>query len=461
MSNANDSKPIDVVICGAGIAGVSAAYFLSVIHGMKNIYLIDQRAPLSLTSDKSTECYRNWWPGPDNAMVALMNRSIDWLEKLAEESNNIFHLNRRGYLYLTAEKQKISQWITLGRLATSYGAGPFRIHENNNSGIPYEPSPAHGYDKSLTGADLILDTTLLQQIYPSINPNIVAALHVRRAGWLSAQQLGQYMLNQAREAGVKFIQDKVIDIHIKKNRVDSIELHQRGKLECGCFINAAGPFLTEIGSLASIEIPVYTELHQKIAIHDHLNVVPRNSPLLIWDDTQFLPWSDDEKEWLNQDKESQWVLQEMPGGAHTRPEGGDDSDIILLLWEYRDQPMKPILPPPLDPLYPEIAIRGMSTMMPRFSDYFSHIPRPMHDGGYYTKTKDNRPIIGNSPIQGLYIIGALSGYGIMASCAAGELVASHIIGTELPSYARAFSLERFFDANYLKRLENWVDTSQL
>ena len=34
-------------------------------------------APLSLTSDKSTECYRNWWPGPGDAMVRLMNRSID------------------------------------------------------------------------------------------------------------------------------------------------------------------------------------------------------------------------------------------------------------------------------------------------------------------------------------------------------------------------------------------------
>ena len=37
----------------------------------------DEGAPLSLTSDKSTECYRNWWGGPDNAMLSLMNRSIN------------------------------------------------------------------------------------------------------------------------------------------------------------------------------------------------------------------------------------------------------------------------------------------------------------------------------------------------------------------------------------------------
>ncbi len=92
-----------VVICGSGIAGVSAAYFLAVQQGVKEIILIDERPPLSLTSDHSTECYRNWWPGPGDAMVALMNRSIDWLEKLASLSGNVFHLNRRGYLYCSAD----------------------------------------------------------------------------------------------------------------------------------------------------------------------------------------------------------------------------------------------------------------------------------------------------------------------------------------------------------------------
>jgi glycine/D-amino acid oxidase-like deaminating enzyme len=66
----------NVVICGAGIAGIAAAYYLTE-QGIDGILLIDQDAPLSLTSDKSTESYRDWWPGPDGAMLALMNRSIE------------------------------------------------------------------------------------------------------------------------------------------------------------------------------------------------------------------------------------------------------------------------------------------------------------------------------------------------------------------------------------------------
>src|SRR5258705_970872 len=96
------SHTAEVVICGAGIAGIAAAYHLAVRRGVRGIVLVDERPPLSLTSDKSTECYRNWWPGPGNDMVALMNRSINLLEELAREIGNAFCMNRRGYPFVTA-----------------------------------------------------------------------------------------------------------------------------------------------------------------------------------------------------------------------------------------------------------------------------------------------------------------------------------------------------------------------
>jgi sarcosine oxidase subunit beta len=48
----------DVVICGAGIAGISAAYHLSLRKPSLRILLVDSGPPLGLTSDKSTEAYR-------------------------------------------------------------------------------------------------------------------------------------------------------------------------------------------------------------------------------------------------------------------------------------------------------------------------------------------------------------------------------------------------------------------
>ena len=100
------NRTTNVVICGAGITGIAAAHYLSKA-GLSDILLIDERPPLTFTSDHSTECYRNWWP--DASMLALINRSIDLMEQLADESGNNFHMNRRGYLYVTADENKIGE----------------------------------------------------------------------------------------------------------------------------------------------------------------------------------------------------------------------------------------------------------------------------------------------------------------------------------------------------------------
>src|SRR5512142_181116 len=124
------SQTADIVICGAGITGVAAAYFLSKA-GASNILLLDERPPLSLTSDRSTECYRNWWP--DAEMLALMNHSIDVMEALAEESGNVFRMNRRGYLYVTADERRAADLKHESRRISSLGAGPTRVHSTEDS----------------------------------------------------------------------------------------------------------------------------------------------------------------------------------------------------------------------------------------------------------------------------------------------------------------------------------------
>jgi glycine/D-amino acid oxidase-like deaminating enzyme len=219
--------------------------------------------------------------------------------------------------------------------------------------------------------------------------------------------------------------------------------------------------LKAVGGLLGVDLPVFNELHLKVAFRDPLGVVPRNAPLLIWNDPQSLPWSMEERELLAEEEASRWLLDEMPSGAHLRPEGGEDSDIILLLWEYHTGQVDPVWPPALDPQYPEIALRGMAVMLPAIRQYFDRAPRPVLDGGYYTKTVENRPLIGPLPVEGAYVIGAFSGYGVMASCAAGELLAAHLTGGNLPNYAPAFSLERYNDPAYQRLLANWGATGQL
>jgi sarcosine oxidase subunit beta len=451
----------DIIICGAGIAGVSAAYHLAVKQGLKNILLLDERPPLSLTSDKSTECYRNWWPGPGGAMVALMNHSIDLLEKLAEESGNVFQLNRRGYLYLTADPHRIPEMQAAAQEPPQLGAGPLRVHPNQSGHSNYLPALEGEPAKQLDGADLILDTGLIQQYFPYLSERVVAALHVRKAGWLSAQQLGMYLLEQARLHGVTYVNSKVTRVNTTSSRVQGIQLNDGSQINTGTFVNAAGPLLKDVGEMLGLELPVFNELHMKVALRDTRGVIPRYAPLLIWTDPQKLPWSPDERQILSEDPETRWLLDEFPSGVHTRPEGGTGSQVILMLWEYHTAIVEPTWPPPLDHQYPEIALRGLAAMLPGLTAYFGNAPRPVLDGGYYTKTQENRPLIGPLPVEGAYVIGALSGYGIMSSCAAGDLLAAHVAGSSLPSYAPAFTLDRYQDPAYQKLLMNWGSTGQL
>jgi glycine/D-amino acid oxidase-like deaminating enzyme len=102
-----------------------------------------------------------------------------------------------------------------------------------------------------------------------------------------------------------------------------------------------------------------------------------------------------------------------------------------------------------------VLLRGFAILAPRAAAYLGEGRRGVVDGGYYAKTPENRPIIGPLPIDGVYVTGALSGYGVMASHAAGELLATHMTGGSLPSYADALSPARYADATYRRRLEHW------
>ena len=448
------TQAADIVICGAGITGVAAAYYLSQA-GIENILLLDERPPLSFTSDRSTECYRNWWPDAD--MLALINRSIDLMESLADESRNIFRMNRRGYLYATADKTKASDLENASRVTSELGAGPLRMHSSDSSS--YQPAQPDGFHDSPEGADLLLGNELIRSYFPYLTDQAVAALHVRRAGWLSAQQLGMYLLERARRSGVRYEAGKVTGVEITSNRVQGVQLSDGRQIQSSVFINAAGPCLKEVGELLHVDIPVFTELHLKAAIKDPLGVVGRDAPLLIWNDTQVLPWEAEEREALAGDEETNWLTQVFPAGAHTRPEGAGDT--ILMLWEYQPKVVEPTWPPLVDEQYAEIALRGLAAMLPGMKEYFGKMPRPQIDGGYYTKTRENLPLVGRLPLDGAYVIGAVSGYGIMSACGVGELLAAHITGAQLPSYAKAFELSRYDVPDYKKRLESWGDSGQL
>jgi glycine/D-amino acid oxidase-like deaminating enzyme len=271
-------------------------------------------------------------------------------------------------------------------------------------------------------------------------------------------------LEQARFSGLQLLEGRVTGVNVKSGRVEAVRVDTSNgsqRIETHNFVNAAGPFLKEVGEFVGTELPVFAELHAKVAIQDRLRAFPREAPMLIWTDPQYLPWRQEEREALLEDESSKFLLEEFPQGAHGRPDGPADSPIILLIWTYDMQAVPPTFPLKFDPNYPEIAMRGVATFLPAMAAYFDSPPRPIVDGGYYLKTEENRPLIGSMGVEGAWVIGALSGYGLMASPAAGELLASQITEEEPPDYARWFYLDRYDDPKYQALLANWSRSGQL
>lgn len=439
------NQSADVVVVGAGIAGVSTVYQLTRL-GLSEVTLIDPRPPLSLTSDKSTECYRNWWP--NEPMVGLMQRSIDLLEEMAEESSNVFGLSRRGYLFVTASQDRLDAMRARARITSSYGAGDVREH------------PGHTpYGDAEDGVD-ILGSGELQRHFPYMTDEAIGAVHVRRAGWFSAQQLGAWMLERAMAAGAKHLKAEVVGIDVSQGRITGVRLDDGAIVNTGQVVVAAGPMAKAVSSLAGVDLPLFSELHLKVAYRDHLGVVPRDAPMVIWSDPQEIDWSGEERAELAKMGRDD-LLGQMPIFCHGRPEGGPDSPYFVALWEYHREILEPTWPLPDDPLYPEVVMRGLTTMVPGLEVYLEGLPGSSVDGGYYTKTRENRPLIGPCGPEGFNVVAGLSGFGVMASSAAGELAARHIAMSDLPEYASDFLLSRYDDPTYLGTIEQETDSGQL
>src|SRR5256712_11206710 len=391
-----------------------------------------------------------------------MTGSSDRPKGRARESDNGSRLTRRGYLFVTADPTQVPMFIERAREAAERGVGPARIHRHASS--DYQPPPADGFEDQPTGTDVITDPTLVRRYFPHLASDTVAVLHARRCGWFSAQQLGMYLLERAREHGVRLLEGRLERVDTTGGRVRGVQIAVRGgnaRIATPRFVNAAGPFVGRVGRLLGLELPVFCERHAKAAFNDSLGAVPRWAPMTIWTDPITLPWSEEERRELSASAEHKRLVEEFPAGVHRRPEGGGGSPGGRLIWSCGIEPVEPTFPIAFDDAYGEICLRGMSRMIPALSRYLDRLPRVVVDGGHYPETRENRLLSGPLPIEGAYVLGALSGYGLMSSNGAADLLADNIADRKLPRYAPPFLLSRYDDPAYRALVEQWGDSGQL
>jgi glycine/D-amino acid oxidase-like deaminating enzyme len=451
---------VEVAIVGAGIVGISVAYYLVENHGFKSVLIIDPRDPMTLTSAQSGENYRNWWPHP--LMTVFTDHSTDLMEVIARKSENRINLTRRGYALATRRDKPDDLLEDLQRGYGAEAATLIRMHTAGD-GKGYEQSTGD-WTIAPIGVDVLLNKELIRRNFPSFTSDITTVLHVRRAGSLSGQQLGQFMLERIREAGGRRLCGEVFGVS-PSGAGFNLSVHVEGAAQtigAAILVNAAGPFFGKVAEMYGEKLALKNVYQQKISFEDREGVIPRVMPFAIDLDGQKVNWTDEEKALLADDPATARALRRLPGGIHCRPDGAESGKWIKLGWAFNEASDDPEGEDPIDPYFPDIVLRGASRLNPSLTRYIGRLPKGAHHyGGYYTMTEENLPLIGPSAVDGVFLAGALSGFGTMSACATGAICAAWVAAGEVPEFAHALSLERYRDPHLMKKLTSVSERSLL
>ena len=96
-----------------------------------------------------------------------MNRSIDLMDKWSKDSQNVFQMTQRGYLFASVNK---SQHLATAEAYRSLHVTPDDCNLNYSTSCDYDVVVAQ-------------DETVAQYA-PFLSDNIQSVLHARRCGWV-------------------------------------------------------------------------------------------------------------------------------------------------------------------------------------------------------------------------------------------------------------------------------------
>jgi sarcosine oxidase subunit beta len=223
----------NIVIIGGGISGVSIAYNLAK-KGMKDIVVFDDNYMSGGATGRCGAGVRQQWGTKMNCILA--KGSIDFFEQAQEILNyhRDIEFKQEGYLIVTTTEEEEVQFAKNVKL-------------QNSVGIPAKK--------------LNLEEAL--KIVPHLNKDIVlGATYCPTDGHLNPFLMTDAYYTAAKRMGVQFFyREKVLNILVKDNTIQKVITDKR-EVITNKVVNAAGGFSKEVGELAGVSIPVYSENHE-------------------------------------------------------------------------------------------------------------------------------------------------------------------------------------------------------
>ncbi len=365
----------EIVIIGAGISGVSIAYNLAK-KGVKDIVVIDQGYFTNGATGRCGAGVRHQWGTKLNCLLA--KKSIEFFSNANEilGYKGDLGFKQDGYLILAINKDEEAQFRKNVKL-------------QNSLGIP----------------SVILTKEQALKKAPHLNPNaFLSASFCQTDGHLNPFAMTEAYYLAAKSMGVKFLFfEEVRDIQVKNKQIIRVVTNKK-TIETNKVVNAAGGYAKEVGELAGIDIPVYSQNHEILVTEP---IEKLQGPMIISFAKNF-------------------YCQQVPHGPFIMGRSNPNAipgNKVNSTWQFLDEMAKTIVD--------VMPVIGKLRVVRQW-------------GGLYNLSPDRQPIISDTEqLPGFYMACGFSGHGFMFAPMTGLLM-SEIVLEEKTTFAKAgLHLDRF------------------
>lgn len=224
----------DVVIIGGAVIGSAAAYFLAANPDFNGSVLVIEKDPsyAKAATSLSSSSIRNQFSNPINVKISQFGtefiRNFAQTMQVGDDRPDLgFH--EGGYLFLARTQEQVQT-----------------LKEN------------HEVQKSC-GANVVLwNQEELAKAFPHLRVEDIqlASYGLAGEGWFDNTGLMFGFKNKAKDLGVQYIKDEVVDIEREGHQLTGVVLKSGAKVKAGTIINASGTRATLTARMAGIDIPV-------------------------------------------------------------------------------------------------------------------------------------------------------------------------------------------------------------
>jgi len=376
MSDSDFPAAAETVIIGAGIVGNSLAYHLARL-GREDILLLD-KGPL---------------PDPGGSTGHASNFLMP-----VEHSKEMTHLTRRSIEWY----KDMDTFTECGGIEVARTEE--RMEENRRR---MQSAKAWGEPAELLSPDEV------KELVPYIDEDrILGGFHSQGAGVCDPLRAGEVMRARAdheTDGGLTLSPNtEVLDLHVEDDEIQAVET-DRGTVEAGEVVIAAGLWSPKIAKMAGVEIPLTPAVHQMISV----------GPIEFFE--QF------------EGEINHPVVRDMDTQMYERPSGNDmevgSYQHRPILWDVDDVPS--IDEAPLSPTQPPLTDDAFEKSM---ADALDLMPEVLDDpnagirleiDGLLSEAPDGAPLLG--PLQDVDGLWSCAAVWIKEAPAIGEAVAQQMV----------------------------------